>query len=186
MSRLTIYPDQHPEDITLDTDDGAVIAKELSDIGVRFERWETHSPLAADADNDAVMDAYADDIQRLKDENGYQSVDVIRLTADHPQKTELREKFLSEHTHSEDEVRFFVEGAGIFYLRVEGRVYMTLCERGDLISVPTDTRHWFDMGAEPHLTCIRLFTSKGGWVADYTGDSIAEKFPKFEQKESAA
>ena len=186
MSRLTIYPDQHPEDITLDTDDGTVIAKELNDIGVRFERWETQSPLAADADNDAVMDAYADDIQRLKEENGYQSVDVIRLTADHPQKAELREKFLSEHTHSEDEVRFFVEGAGIFYLRVDGRVYMTLCERGDLISVPTDTRHWFDMGAEPNLTCIRLFTSKDGWVADYTGDAIAEKFPKFEQKASAA
>lgn len=186
MSRLTIYPDQHPEDITLDTEDGAVIAKELGDIGVRFERWKMQSPLVADADNDAVMDAYADDIQRLKDENGYQSVDVIRLNADHPQKTELREKFLSEHTHSEDEVRFFVEGAGIFYLRVEGRVYMTLCERGDLISVPTDTRHWFDMGEEPHLTCIRLFTSKDGWVADYTGDAIADKFPKFEQKASAA
>ncbi|PCI52960.1 MAG: cupin [Alphaproteobacteria bacterium] len=186
MSRLTIYPDQHPEDVTLETTDGAVITKELNDIGVRFERWKTQSPLAADADNDAVMDAYADDIQRLKDESGYQSVDVIRLTADHPQKTELREKFLSEHTHSEDEVRFFVEGAGIFYLRVEGRVYMTLCERGDLISVPTDTRHWFDMGAEPNLTCIRLFTSKDGWVADYTGDGIADKFPKFEQKASAA
>ena len=186
MSRLTIYPDQHPKDITLDTDDGALITKELNDIGVRFERWKTQSPLSTDADNDAVMDAYADDIQRLKDEHGYQSVDVIRLTADNLQKDELRNKFLSEHTHSEDEVRFFVEGAGIFYLRVDGRVYMTLCERGDLISVPTDTRHWFDMGAEPHLTCIRLFTSKDGWVADYTGDTIADKFPKFEQKANAA
>ena len=103
------------------------------------------------------------------------------MKPDNPKKDELRNKFLSEHTHSEDEVRFFVEGAGIFYLRSGGKVYMTLCERGDLISVPTGVKHWFDMGPAPYLTCIRLFTSHEGWVADYTEDDIAEKFPKFEK-----
>lgn len=182
MSRLTIYPDSQPDNFTLDTHDGDVISARLSEIDVRFERWETQGILPDDADDAAVMAAYSSDITRLKDENGYQSVDVIRLASDHPQKKELREKFLSEHTHSEDEVRFFVEGAGIFYLHVGGNVYMTLCERGDLISVPDGVSHWFDMGENPHLTCIRLFTSKEGWVADYTGDDIADKFPKFEEE----
>ena len=186
MSRLTIYPDNAPDQIILDTEDGSAIADALGAINVRFERWETKAPLHKDADDNAVMDAYKYDIERLKTENGYQSVDVIRLAPDHPQKAALREKFLSEHTHSEDEVRFFVEGAGIFYLRAGGKVYMTLCTRGDLMSVPTGTPHWFDMGAEPDLTCIRLFTSKEGWVADYTGDDIAEKFPKFESFKSGA
>ncbi len=182
MSRLTIYPDTQPENITLETTDGAVIAEQLNAINVRFERWETQAILPADADDAAVMSAYDADIERLKTENGYESVDIIRLSSDHPQKDELRQKFLSEHTHSEDEVRFFVEGAGAFYLRVDGQVYMTVCERGDLISVPTGVKHWFDMGPEPHLTCIRLFTSKDGWVADFTGDEIADEFPKFEEK----
>mgnify|MGYP003630842705 CR=1 FL=1 len=186
MSRLTLYPDTQPENIILDTQDGQIISEELGKIGVRFERWETQAPLPEDADDDAVMEAYAADIKRLKDENGYQSVDIIRLSSDHPQKDELRNKFLSEHTHSEDEVRFFVEGAGVFYLRMDEKVYMTLCERGDLISVPTGTKHWFDMGPQPHLTCIRLFTSKEGWVADFTGDEIAEQFPKFDHKEEKA
>jgi len=186
MSNLKIYPDDKPEDIILDTSEGSEIASALNKIGVRFERWETQAPLPKGADDAAVMDAYAHDITRLKKENGYQSVDVIRLESDHPQKTELRNKFLSEHTHTEDEVRFFVEGAGIFYLRVDDKVYMTLCTRGDLISVPTGTKHWFDMGENPSLTCIRLFTSKEGWVADYTGDEIADKFPKFETEEKAA
>ncbi len=186
MSRLTIYPDQEPENILVDTRDGDVIAKEMNAIGVRFERWETQSPLPAGANDDDVIKAYKNDIDRLKSENGYQSVDVIRLDASHPQKNELRQKFLSEHTHSEDEVRFFVEGSGVFYLRVEDKVYMTLCERGDLISVPEGTKHWFDMGENPSLTCIRLFTSKEGWVADYTGDDIADKFPKYETSEKAA
>jgi len=186
MSRLTLYPDTQPDNIILDTTDGSVIAEELNKINVRFERWETQEPLPEDADDEAVMRAYANDIDRLKTENGYQSVDVIRLASDHPQKDELRNKFLSEHTHSEDEVRFFVEGAGIFYLRVDGKVYMTLCERGDLMSVPTGTKHWFDMGPEPHLTCIRMFTSKEGWVADFTGDEIADAFPKFDNKTEEA
>ena len=186
MSRLTLYPDTQPENIILDTTDGSVIAEELNKINVRFERWETQEPLPEDADDEAVMRAYASDIDRLKKENGYQSVDVIRLSSDHPQKDELRNKFLSEHTHSEDEVRFFVEGAGIFYLRVDGKVYMTLCERGDLMSVPTGTKHWFDMGPQPHLTCIRMFTSKEGWVADFTGDEIADAFPKFDNKTEEA
>lgn len=186
MSRLTLYPDTQPENVILDTTDGTIMAEELNKIGVRFERWETQAPLPEDADDEAVMQAYANDIDRLKTENGYESVDIIRLSSDHPQKDELRNKFLSEHTHSEDEVRFFVEGAGIFYLRVDGKVYMTLCERGDLMSVPTGTKHWFDMGPNPHLTCIRLFTSKDGWVADFTGDEIAEDFPKFDNNTEKA
>lgn len=186
MSRLTVYPDTQPENITLDTIDGAVISAELEKINVRFERWETQNVLPKDADDNAVMEAYATDIESLKTENGYESVDVIRIAPDNPDKEMLRNKFLSEHTHSEDEVRFFVEGAGIFYLRVDGNVYMTLCERGDLMSVPTGTKHWFDMGPEPSLTCIRLFTSKEGWVADFTGDDISEKFPKFENEQKAA
>ncbi len=186
MSQLTIYPDNQPENVTLDTQDGDVIAKEMHAIGVRFERWKTQQPLPQGANDDDVMAAYASDINRLKNENGYQSVDVIRLDSSHPQKSELRQKFLSEHTHSEDEVRFFVEGSGIFYLRVDGKVYMTLCERGDLISVPEGTKHWFDMSENPSLTCIRLFTSKEGWVADFTGDDIADKFPKYENQEKVA
>lgn len=186
MSRLTVYPDDQPENIILDTESGEEIAAELNKINVRFERWKTQSPLPQGAGDEEVMTAYAADIKRLQQENGYQSVDVIRLDASHPQKSELRQKFLSEHTHSEDEVRFFVEGAGIFYLRVDGKVYMTLCTRGDLISVPTGVKHWFDMSENPSLTCIRLFTSKEGWVADYTGDDIADHFPKYETEEKAA
>lgn len=186
MSRLTIYPDNQPDQILVDTYEGDEIARHMDAIGVRFERWSTQEPLPDGASDADVMKAYASDIQRLQSENGYQSVDVIRLDSSHPQKSELRQKFLSEHTHSEDEVRFFVEGAGVFYLRVDGKVFMTLCERGDLISVPEGTKHWFDMSENPKLTCIRLFTSKEGWVADYTGDQIADKFPKYETSEKAA
>ena len=125
-----------------------------------------------------MLAAYRASVDRLKAECGYQSADVVSLTPDHPQKDAMRQKFLAEHTHSDDEVRFFVDGAGTFYLRKGGRVYMALCEKGDLISVPAGTPHWFDMGPEPRFTCIRLFVSPDGWVAQFTGDAIADRFPK--------
>jgi 1,2-dihydroxy-3-keto-5-methylthiopentene dioxygenase len=180
MSRLTVYPDDSAARPELDTTDVREIAMALSAISVQFERWRAAREFSNTVDDQTVMEAYRADIERLQAEFGYQSVDVVRCLPDNPQRQELRRKFLEEHTHEDDEVRFFVEGSGIFYLRAAGKVYVTLCERGDLISVPAGTRHWFDMGPAPLFTAIRLFMTPQGWVANFTGDPIARRFPSFE------
>jgi len=59
-------------------------------------------------------------------------------------------------------------------------VYEVSCERGDLISVPAGTRHWFDMGPAPSFVAIRLFINPEGWVASFTGSDIAERFPRLQ------
>ena len=160
--------------------DHDAIARELGKVGVRFERWEANQPVVPGASQDEVIAAYHDDIERLQKEQGYTAVDVISLTTDHPQKDALRQKFLSEHTHSEDEVRFFVAGQGQFTLHIGERIYDVLCEKGDLIGVPDGTPHWFDMGPNPNFIAIRLFTNPEGWVANFTGETIAERFPRLE------
>jgi 1,2-dihydroxy-3-keto-5-methylthiopentene dioxygenase len=78
-------------------------------------------------------------------------------------------------------VRFFVGGKGLFFLHPDEHVYAIYCEKGDLISVPANTKHWFDTGAEPDIKAIRLFTNPEGWVAQYTGDDIAERLPKMDE-----
>ena len=123
-----------------------------------------------------MLAAYQPHIESLQQKEGFQSVDVIRITPDTPQIQMLRAKFLQEHTHDDAEIRFFVEGSGAFYLHIDKQVLRLLCERGDLISVPAGVRHWFDIGKVPLFTAIRFFTSPDGWVARYTNDSIAERF----------
>jgi 1,2-dihydroxy-3-keto-5-methylthiopentene dioxygenase len=182
MCHLTIYKDENPALPVWQSSDESAIAQKLKEVGVRYEKWNASVQLPKDATDDAVMEAYASDIARLKREEGYQSVDILRVLPDNPKRVELRQKFLSEHTHIEDEVRFFVEGFGMFYLHIDGHVYMTLCERGDLIGVPDRTPHWFDLGATPNFTTIRFFTNADGWVAQYTGEKIADSFPKFEKE----
>jgi 1,2-dihydroxy-3-keto-5-methylthiopentene dioxygenase len=180
MSLLTIYAENQPQHNEFYSDFSA-IAYQLKAIGVVFERWTADRELAADADQDTILAAYADAINRLRKQYGFQAVDVISLNADHPDKIALREKFLAEHTHDDFEARFFVEGSGLFYLHIDKKVYAVLCTQGDLISVPAHTRHWFDLGATPHLKAIRLFTTPDGWVANFTGKDLSAAFPTLDE-----
>ncbi len=157
------------------------IATRLHGIGVRFERWQANRKLSDGMSNDEIIAAYRESVDALMKEYSFQSADVVALTPEHPDKKALRAKFLDEHTHSDFEVRFFVDGKGLFYIHQGDKVYGIMCERGDLISVPANTTHWFDMGENPRFKCIRLFTTPEGWVAKYTGDKIGSRFPTFEQ-----
>lgn len=184
MSRLRIFPDSDPGQIELNTTDGERIAAELARIGVRFERWQANQPLQPGASPETVMAAYRDDIERLKAQHGFQSVDVVSIAPDHPQRDVMRGRFLEEHFHAEDEVRFFVAGSGLFSLHVQDKVYEILCEQGDLIHVPDGATHWFDMGPQPFFVAIRFFTQPDGWIGHFTGNDIAQRFPRYEQEEA--
>jgi 1,2-dihydroxy-3-keto-5-methylthiopentene dioxygenase len=179
MSRLQVFAEDDATTPLLDSTDGVAIAETLSEIGVRFQRWPL-KPLHAESD---ILLVYASEVARLTQEGGYRSIDVAKIAPDHPERDAMREKFLSEHTHGEDEVRFFVEGEGLFTLHHDARVFNMLCSAGDLISVPAGMRHWFDMGASPRFTAIRLFVNPDGWIAKFTGSDIATRFPRLEPQD---
>lgn len=180
MSRLRVFAEDRPQEdqVQLVAETGEQISAELARRGVRFERWQTRPEIVPGSAPEEVLSAYRSDIERLQAEGGYQSVDVVSLSPDHPQRAEFRQKFLNEHTHAEDEVRFFVAGRGLFTLHIGNEVLEVLCEQGDLISVPAGTRHWFDMSEAPFFVAIRLFVNPSGWVAQFTGEPIAERFPR--------
>ena len=143
----------------------------------RLRIFDDHAPATP---LQAIMAAYKDDIERLVEANGFKSVDVVSIAPDNPAREAMRSKFLDEHFHKEDEVRFFVAGSGLFTLHVDGKVYEVLCEAGDLIAVPDSMTHWFDMGPEPSFVAIRFFTEPDGWVGHFTGTDIAKQFPRYE------
>lgn len=180
MSHLTVYSASTAEKPLLATDDFEIISAELGKAGIRLERWKADRVLDDDASSEEIIAAYQAEIDRLVAEGGYRTWDVVSMHPDHPDKDEFRRKFLDEHTHGEDEVRFFVRGSGLFNMHVDGKVYAMLCEKDDLISVPANTRHWFDMGANPAFTAIRLFNNPEGWVAKFTDDDIASRFPRLD------
>lgn len=186
MTELRIYSDEpapgsvaEPEAVVTDV---RAIRDHLQTIDVLYERWETADHLDDEASQDEIIEAYRKPIDHLMQRYGFESLDVVSMYPDHPRKDELRDKFLHEHTHDDFEVRFFVSGQALFYLRAPGKVYGVLCSQGDLISVPADVAHWFDMGDEPYFKAIRLFLSNQGWVPRFTGNPIAERFPLLEHE----
>ncbi|MDH5474046.1 MAG: cupin [Gammaproteobacteria bacterium] len=184
MTAMTVYSEAAEKQTDVITD-FSVIESELKAIGVQFERWQANQPLAVNADQQAVLDAYRSSVDKLNTQYGFKSVDVVSLGPDHPDKEMMRNKFLAEHTHGDFEIRFFVDGKGLFYLHANGKVFLVMCEKGDLISVPANTTHWFDMGEHPSFKCIRFFTTENGWEGHMTGSKIASQFPDFDEYSSA-
>jgi len=177
MSRLTVYADDAPDTAIVRTEDAAVIADKLGPLGVRFERWRSPVELSPNDEPEKILAAYKPFLDGLMGSTGAGSADVVKMRPDTPNIPAIRAKFLSEHTHSEDEVRFFVHGAGNFILHTDGKIFDIHCTQGDLISVPANTKHWFDAGEAPNFTALRIFTDTTGWVPHYTGDTISEAFP---------
>ena len=188
MTLLTVWADDQPAEPQTKTGDGAEIAAILKEIGVRFERW-TLAGLPEGASNEDVLAAYREQVDEVSAREGYVLVDVAQLRPSEDGEDEAwaqtaataRAKFLNEHRHADDEDRFFVSGSGVFYLHVAGKVHAVLCEAGDLLSVPANTTHWFDMGTKPSFTAIRFFHDEDGWVGDFTGSDVSTRFPTYDE-----
>jgi len=182
MAFLRVYSDkntQHSESFNQLAD----IQKQLQTINIKIEVWQPKQKLSLEASPEEILEAFADDVKNIMANHGFKSVDVINMhSAMEPATIEkFRNKFLDEHIHSDDEVRYFIEGQGLFCVHAANKVYMILCEQGDFISVPAGTKHWFDMGAKPDFKCIRFFGDEVGWVAQYTQDAIARSYPLIEE-----
>lgn len=153
-----------------------IIQTELSRRGIMMRRWEPDRPISTHAESDEILAAYASKLKPFMEEGGYQSADVIAVNRNTKDLEAIRNKFLAEHTHSEDEIRYFIDGQGLFWFHFDGEVLSVLCTKGDLISVPARTKHWFDLGPDPFVKAIRIFTSQDGWVANYTKSGIDERY----------
>jgi len=153
------------------------IADFLKPFGIQYERWEVAGRLTAQSTNEEILRVYAPEIERLKGQGGYVTADVINVNPDTPNLDAMLKKFSREHTHSEDEVRFIVEGSGVFHIHPkDGPVFGLQLEQGDLINVPAGTEHWFDLCSDRRIRAIRLFLDPSGWTPAYTNSGLHESF----------
>ena len=149
----------------------------LATYGITYERWESNRDVATDASAEAVLQAYSDKVEELKARGGYATADVIDVTAATPNLDTMLAKFRCEHWHDEDEVRFVVEGRGLFHIHPpDGPVFAIEVQAGDLISVPRGTHHWFDLCADRRIRAIRLFQDPSGWTPRYTNSGVDASF----------
>jgi 1,2-dihydroxy-3-keto-5-methylthiopentene dioxygenase len=152
------------------------IRAELQKLNVDYERWDL-SRVSEDALADAVLAAYASEIEAMKQAGGYTTADVIDVTPETPNLDAMLHKFDREHTHSEDEVRFILAGRGIFFLRgdapdANALVLSVEVGPGDMIRVPRGTTHWFTLCEDRRIRAIRWFQDTTGWTPHYTESGV--------------
>lgn len=113
-------------------------------------------------------EAYRAPLDRVKGERGYVTEDIVELRPQTPNLDTICAKFVDEHFHDEDEVRFVLEGRGIFDIRSTDDEWMRVeVEEGDLIIVPKDRHHRFMLTDEKNIRCVRLFKDATGWTPHY-------------------
>jgi len=165
-----------PEESRSISDAGAV-TEYLATMGIEYERWEPSRPVAAEAPAEEILAAYAPEIEKLKSQGGYTTADVIYVKPTTPGLEGMLAKFNREHCHDEDEVRFIIQGRGLFHIHPRrGPVCAIEVEPGDLIRVPRGTWHWFDLCAERQIRAIRLFQNPAGWTPNYTESGVDKGF----------
>ena len=158
-------------------DDVGEIRAFLAANGVDYEIAVPDVPVAPDAPPEELLAAYKPKIDELNARGGYITADVLNVFPDTPGLDAMLNRFNSEHWHAEDEVRFIIEGRGVFHVHpANGPVFAIEVGPGDLIRVPAGTHHWFDLCADRRIRAIRLFRDPAGWAPNYTHTGVDQGF----------
>jgi 1,2-dihydroxy-3-keto-5-methylthiopentene dioxygenase len=168
--------------------DLATIAEELAPLNIQLSHW----PVGDDAQLKANLAQVSLDDERkeqvlvgldryfeqLKAAEGYISRDLIVLHPDVPNLDTLLQKFDKVHTHADDEVRYIVDGEGIFgFVRPDGSQVELTVQAEEYINVPAGTEHWFYLTASKRIKAVRYFIGTEGWVPEYKDTAIKFREP---------
>jgi 1,2-dihydroxy-3-keto-5-methylthiopentene dioxygenase len=114
------------------------------------------------------VDDHVPPLEAFMRERGYVTRDEIQLSPTTPNLAAIEAKFDREHLHTDDEVRYVLEGEGIFDIRSRDDRWMrVVVGPGDLISVPKDRHHRFLLTDQKQIRCVRLFVDQTGWTPHY-------------------
>lgn len=178
MSFLHVYHEADGDQSLLTTQDPERIGLELVAKQIQFRRY-TLPPLMPSATADAVLDQHAAIIDELCQLSGCRRVELRGMSPVYPDGDLRRELLSTESRSASENWHLFLHGQAIFYLHLGHRVYVVGCERGDLISIPANVPHWFDMGPQPDFVTLSLSNVESHHLAETTSD-IAQRFPRFE------
>ncbi|ERT06265.1 cupin domain protein [Lyngbya aestuarii BL J] len=159
------------------------ISRRLEPLNVRLNYWKVgEDPELKALLNQSALDNEEKEqvlleldhyFEHLKQTDGYQSRDLIALHPDIPNLDSLMAKFESCHTHADDEVRYIIEGEGVFgFVCPDGSQMELTIQPEEYINVPAGSEHWFHLTDKKRIKAVRYFITTEGWVPEYTETKI--------------
>ena len=170
----------------LELEDGTIytdlqsISQELAPLNIQLDYWaiaenqELAQKLAEasldDSEKEEVLQSLDKYFEQLKQTAGYKERDLIVLHPGISNLDQMLQKFDSIHTHADDQVRYIIEGEGIFgFVRPDGSQVELTVQPQEYINVPAGCEHWFYLTPKRRIKAVRYFIGREGWVPEYTG-----------------
>ena len=143
---------------------------------IKFQRWSipeeiqelAQKPSLDDEEKSAVLEAFRPQLSELAETEGYVDSDMVCLHPETPGLDDALGKFDLEHFHTDEEVRFIVDGQGVFgFVGDDGRRFTIQVETGDYIVIPENAWHWFYLCEDQTIKALRIFKDTSGWTPHY-------------------
>jgi len=180
MSRLSVHHQTSPQIPNKVLGHAEDIASTLASVGIEFRELPLENRLQAGASEQEILAALGETLERLKRDSDLSQAEVISIDQRHwPREGDKPVDAPVEMVADGAQLYLFLAGQGLLSLHVDDYVYSLFGERNALISVPTGTRYWFDLGEFPHCAAVRLSGANAAQPRP-SGDAIAADFPRLE------
>ncbi|MDX1959780.1 MAG: cupin domain-containing protein [Leptospiraceae bacterium] len=153
----------------------------LAENNITYDFWEvpassnpfTSKETLNDLEKEELLQTLNHRFEYLKQKEGYQTRDLVVLHPNVPGIKDMLAKFDKVHYHTDEEVRYIIDGSGIFGFVGKGEKFLVHVVKGDFISIPRNTNHWFYLDEAMRIKAVRYFVDTAGWVPNYVEETTS-------------
>ncbi len=157
------------------------VKKYLAQNNVVYDHWEVpansnpylEKEVLTDEEKEALLMTVNSRFEFLQNTEGYKTRDLVVLHPNVPGIKEMLAKFDKVHYHTDEEVRYILDGSGYFGFLGKEEKFLVHVSKSDFISVPKNTKHWFYLDDKMRIKAVRYFTDMSGWVPNYVEEKAS-------------